>query len=155
MDQIKSQLMNRTQQVTAESYLSYKITVAYGVPQGFILGPLLFCIYEHQYHSVEFDNSLGGCRLIQYAEDTPLICSANNGGNLSALAQDKVNNKHFEGINLKTSCEQSVFMSFRFSDLRHRSISIDNNTTDKAQTFKTLALFLYQNLLGTSILFYL
>ena len=66
----KSYLSNRTQYVQFDNVSSNPLTISTGVPQGSILGPLLFIIYMNDMHSVSnnFDS-------IHYADDTSLIKS--------------------------------------------------------------------------------
>ena len=40
-----SYLQNRHQSVKIKDTFSYKVTLSYGVPQGSVLGPLLFTLY--------------------------------------------------------------------------------------------------------------
>ena len=44
-DWLKSYLSDRTQTTCINNYLSKKATINYGVPQCYILGPLLFLLY--------------------------------------------------------------------------------------------------------------
>ena len=44
-DLIRSYLMNRSQRVYLSGNISNSLNVGRGIPQGSILGPLLFCIY--------------------------------------------------------------------------------------------------------------
>ena len=66
---LKSYLENRTSSVVVNGNVSDKISVVYGVPQGSILGPLLFILYINDL------NSLGGkfgLTVHSYADDTTL-----------------------------------------------------------------------------------
>ena len=67
-----SYLTDRSQVVTINSHLSDSQNINIGVPQGSILGPLLFIIYV---------NSLPDsvtCKCIMYADDTTLLCSSSD-----------------------------------------------------------------------------
>lgn len=58
-------LSERTQSVKIKGYISNKKNIEYGVPQGSILGPLLFNIFVNDLQKV-----LKNCRLVQYADDS-------------------------------------------------------------------------------------
>ena len=53
-------------------FLSSKIAINCGVPQGSILGPLLFSIYVNDMYSAV------SCKVILYADDSALLVSGNN-----------------------------------------------------------------------------
>ena len=70
---IRNYLTNRKQIVVYEHTLSIPLTVKSGVPQGSILGPLLFSIYINDLPN--FTNVFG---LLMYADDTTLFCDFDN-----------------------------------------------------------------------------
>ena len=77
LDYIQNYLTNRTQCVDLEGSLSSHMQITCGVPQGSILGPLLFIIYV---------NDIFSCskilRLFLFADDTTIV---NRGKNLTHL----------------------------------------------------------------------
>ena len=66
-------LTNRTQSITINGVVSDPQFIQYGVPQGSILGPLLFIIYINDLPSV-----IQNCSIQLYADDTLLFFSSNS-----------------------------------------------------------------------------
>ena len=72
---IRSYWKDRTQKVVFSGNESDWILLNRGVPQGTVLGPILFNIYVNDLHRViDSDN----CQVIQYADDTFLYSSHTN-----------------------------------------------------------------------------
>ena len=73
--------LNRTQATVFNGKLSEKVPVSSGVPQGSVLGSLLFTLYINDMCEVVTD-----CKIILYADDCVLYTSHRN----SAVVQDKL-----------------------------------------------------------------
>ena len=71
---IKSYLTNRHQKTKFEKHVSTSTEIKSGVPQGSIIGPLLFLIFTNDLPS----NFTDKCRIMSYADDTQLIIEAEN-----------------------------------------------------------------------------
>ena len=69
-DWFKSYLSHRHQFVSINGYESNKVRMKHGVPQGSVLGPLLFLIYIN-----DLNSAIKYCRVQHFADDTNLLIS--------------------------------------------------------------------------------
>ena len=74
---IKSYLINRTQYCSVNGRLSSIKQMSYGVPQGSILGPLLFIIYMN-----DLPNAVKSADICMYADDTSMSSTIKNTSDL-------------------------------------------------------------------------
>ena len=121
----KSFLENRGQQVVLGTSTSNIESVKTGVPQGSILGPLLFTIYTCQ-----FNQCLQFCQYHLYADDTQLYCSFP----LSDL--NNVNN-HIN-TDLKNLINLSTDHHLKINPMKS-SITVFGNELQRAEACRTLA----------------
>jgi hypothetical protein len=70
----KSYLNNRRQRTKFKQHLSDEETITSGIPQGSIIGPVLFICFTNDLAEVFGDE----CHMISYADDTQLIVEARN-----------------------------------------------------------------------------
>ena len=89
-DWFKSYLSNSNQYVSINGYESGIAAINCGVPQGFVLGPLLFLLYIN-----DLNQAIKFCKLHHVADDTNLLCLSNSIKKLSKL----VNTDPHEKIN--------------------------------------------------------
>ena len=83
----KSYLFNRQQYVEFDNFQSNTETITTGVPQGSILGLLLFIIYINDLTTVSKK-----CTPIMYADDTTLLSTIDNlTSNNERNASNKIN----------------------------------------------------------------
>lgn len=68
---LSSYLVNRTQSVCVNNLFSEPLTLTRGVPQGSILGPLLFSLYAN-----DLPQQLSHCKVHMYADDVQLYLSS-------------------------------------------------------------------------------
>ncbi len=113
---IKDFLENRVQTVSLNNQYSYSTPVTSGVPQGSVLGPLLFIIYINDLPSV-----VNTCKMLTFADDTK-ICTGvstemdtkslqNDLNNIIAWSQEnnmELNESKFEFICHKLSSENQT-----------------------------------------------
>ena len=138
----KSYLSQRSQTVSIGSEFSDFKNIDIGVPQGSILGPLLFIIYI---------NSLPehiNCKVVMYADDTSLLLSSKDPKNLEHMLNYNLNNiaKWFSANELTLNIKKTKFMIFGSSHMikNFKDISVKYNGTilEHVQEFKYLGVTL-------------
>ena len=146
MELFSSYLSNRQQYVVVDDVKSNFENICTGVPQGSILGPLLFIIYVNVIHSA---SSL--FKFIIYADDTTLFSTLSlfqkpTGGNISLdinLELDKVN-IWLKVNKLSLNIGKTKFMLFYKpqKQINIPCLKIENTEIDCVDEFNFLGLYL-------------
>ena len=140
-------LTNRSQYVIYNSQSSSLLPIFTGVPQGSILGPLLFIIYVNDLYSIT------DLQLIMYADDTCVISpfvlkydSKNNINNrLQKIASWLASNKLSLNVE-KTKCMLFHFKQKRIEHAQIPHISINEKPLKLVTSIKFLGVYLDENL---------
>ncbi len=109
-----SYLHNRTQSVRLDKIMSETLHIPYGVPQGSVLGPILFLIYVN-----DFSQYISDCLVIQYADDTQLVHTGNVNNIQDLIRKGEetllIAKKYFNanGLMLNTAKTQCMFIGCR------------------------------------------
>lgn len=145
LDIFKSYLSNRKQFVQINNYKSDVLDINYGVPQGSILGPLLFSIYIND---ITKSNLEGDVRL--YADDTCILYVHKNLNIITDTMQNDLqkldiwlkNNK----LSLNTKKTKYMIISSKRTVVPPTSITLNNNLIEKVNNIKYLGLIIDSHL---------
>ena len=109
---LKSYLSDRYQQVKIENHTSEKLLVKFGVPQGSVLGPLLFILYVNDLQRICIGKE--NVKFVLYADDTNIFIAFNKLTNASFMAQKILSqvNSHMVSNLLHINLDKSCFMYF-------------------------------------------
>lgn len=145
---ISSYLMGRSQYVSIGDRRSSLRNIECGVPQGSVIGPLLFILYVNDIRSGL--NSLGVCDLFMYADDLHILFSGSSLGSLGAVVNSTLGDisNWLAGNNLYINPSKTKAMFFNSS--RHVtfdfSVFIDGSRIEFVDEMKCLGVIIDRRL---------
>lgn len=143
---IESYLKNRQQCVIVDKSISSLETVQFGVPQGSILGPLLFIVFINDI----FELPLKG-KLQLFADDASIVYKGNNIDTLFEDMQHDMNliQRWFYNNGLTINVAKTKYVIFsstdRFNDVTH-NLFLGQERVERVENVNYLGLMLQQNL---------
>ena len=141
----QSYLSNRKQLVCLDDYTSSLSTITTGVPQGSILGPLLFLIYVN-----DLSSSSTNTKCIMYADDTSLLIPYKLNSCCTIATQTDFINNELKYVydwlcanKLSLNTNKTKYMIFHFTQRKLSnndipSIKIHEKQIERVETFKFL-----------------
>lgn len=133
-DWFKSYLLNRSQRVCIRSeckeYLSRDRTITVGVPQGSILGPILFILYINDLETVVESSSI---LITKYADDTNVLITGKNYETLKERTVSVIDElaNWFKGNSLSLNMKKTDCIHFEHS--RSNNVFPDRITLNNAE----------------------
>ena len=140
---MKNYLENRKQFVQFDSCSSKMKSIDKGVPQGSILGPLLFLIYIN-----DIPNSSNILNFLMYADDTTLHCSLEDiedDNKEFRINQELQHVQDWLKVNrLALNVKKTKYMMFHKHNkiVEHLDLHVNNNAIEKVDNFNFLGLHL-------------
>lgn len=136
-DWFKSYLSNRKQCVQIMNHTSEEVTMNIGVPQGSILGPILFLLYIN-----DLSNVSDLLSTVLFADDTTLYRSDSNYNNLIAETNNELNKINQWLINNRLSINLSKTFVVIFSNKRFDYLANPLRMNNEVVTLNELGKFL-------------
>ena len=146
-DWFQSYLNSREQYVNFNNVLSNRCKITTGVPQGSILGPLLFLLYIN-----DICGSSRLLRFILYADDTNIFYSGENLDQLCATVNNELRGvmQWFKTNRLSVNLKKTNFVMFgspsKIRKLRKCEIFLDNINISRTNTAKFLGVIIDETL---------
>ena len=139
MKWITEYLTNRSQRVVVEGETSSPAQVLSGVPQGSVLGPLLFLIYIDEVTTITLSQS-SWCNL--FADDLLLYKQLSNPQDLIAIQEDITSIKELSTNNYLTlnpaKCKYMIISRKRIPPTTALPLTLNSQPLSQVDTFKYL-----------------
>ena len=144
----RSYLTNRTQSVAIGSYVSQPLSVTCGVPQGSILGPILFLLYIN-----DITESSKLLEFVLFADDTSIFKQDTSVQNLTKTINLELDNVSdwLVANQLSLNISKSNFIFFRSKDCKENiNISITGKQLEQKNEVKYLGINIDKDLTWAS-----
>ena len=145
---IKCYLTNRTQKVILQNISSDWISLYQGVPQGTVLGPLLFNLYVNSMQKI-IDET---CKIVQYADDIFLFVADKCVNTAKQRLENNIAKlvEYFESHRLNLNEDKTEFIVFCKNSqnklTKNLKLQVKNYSTSLSSFVKYLGVYLDQNL---------
>lgn len=151
LDLFRSYLHNRRQYVAYNNSTSNMVDISIGVPQGSILGPILFTIYMN-----DFVNSSSTFDFILYADDTTLYTDVKKVNEQSINVELQKIVKWLNVNKLSINAKKTKMMLFHISKKpKSPQVKLNGVVVEDVSHFKFLGIMIANNLSWTAHLMYL
>ena len=139
----RSNLTNRMQYVSLNDCESSRMLIKCGVPQGYILGPILFILYIN--HSTSVSKIL---RLIMFADDTNLFLSDKNVADIESRLNSELFSltDWFQSNSLPLNVKKTSFIVFGNRKSVDINILINNQSITQLKNTKFLGVVISSDL---------
>jgi len=140
LDWFRSYLTDRQHYVSYNGCDSIKQTITFGVPQGSILGPILFLLYIN-----DLPNAVDRSNLIMFADDTNMHISSSNLNDLFETSNTQLRYIYdwFNTNKLSLNLSKTVFIVFSKKECReieNYSLNINGLTLKRGTSTKFLGI---------------
>ena len=142
-----SYLRGRMQYTKVNGKLSGKREIRCGVPQGSILGPMLFLVYVN-----DLSRYLGECKTSLYADDTTVYCSSHSYVDIVLALRIEASNiiQWLRANKLTLNVSKTKFMVFgtrqKLKNVADIPLHADGEVIERVQHFKYLGVILDETL---------
>jgi hypothetical protein len=145
-DWFKNYLSDRYQYTLCNSIKSEMLEITCGVPQGSVLGPLLFLVYMN-----DINVALQGQKVKLFADDTNLFISGNNLSEASELAAECIDklSEWFTINKLTLNIDKTCFMVFPPDKTNSVHLSVNGKAINKVQSCRYLGVIIDDELKWT------
>ena len=143
-DLLSSYLTDRSQYVEFSGHKLDTLPISTGVPQGSVLGPLLFLIYINDLPLVS-----NIFEMLMYADDTTLYCNVNQNITAEVINGELLKINQWLGANkLSLNVTKTKFMVFHMHNksVSYPGLQINGNKIERVTEFNFLGLVLQSNL---------
>ena len=141
---LRSYLTGRSQYVEVNGHKSSHLQISTGIPQGSVLGPLLFLIYIN-----DLPNASNIFDMLMYADDTTLFCNLTDTITVDVINEELSKICDWLGANkLSLNIVKTKYMLYHSINKRviYPKLKINNNNIDRITQFNFLGVILHERM---------